>query len=1243
MDILSSTRLAFGGSSTFTPLPAGEFSKPIQVKPDKVFANQFHYLEDGDGGVLSIVNLTDLSAINNVNGEPTGVPSNDGMWIANNDYLKSSWYNIQYNRAVFDLENFYNIDYAYIWIGDTTRGPITVLGSADGADYNVLMPESDEIEREKWVKLDFTGSEFRGGVRFITLGTESMDAWIKAFVIYGRPQTEVLNQGLKYKRRVVERPVQYHMGTNGFWLEHPELMAPVSGTHRFYVVPQWFYGNKLVNSGSGKNLTPYQIEYRWTNADLGNIDQFLQGFKNYGSKVMIDVNASPAFLRAINTPNAQYSKAVDPGKSSIKLVDTTDPMNYKFIARSSWVWAARYGANKNIDTSQIVLEPMDDGSPQPMRVGLDLVEVLEIGNEFDRWWLGEQMYHNPQEMAAYLSAIYDGHKGAMGPGFGIKNADPSMKVSFISTASGDNIAYANQVMWWCDKYRGKGDYPFDLVNYHWYNSSEGSQDASINAYGLQPELGNLIEANLRWVEFRDTYCPNVEVWLTEVGYDEHYGGVYSPAYPTQFERSRYKAYWLTRVYMINQMTGVDVTNQYWFSNHGSQRVEDSDQYEPHPDKFLTSGLTDGIQDANDWNRKPLMSYWYVANFKHTLTDYKYSHVIMKYGVSQLEGATLIPTVDEHIWAMAYKNELADENTIVLWLDTAEFRTLTIQLKVNEASVQVTNIDEAEIRESLIGVTSTVNAVNGYITLTISECPIFVKTSNIGKPMLKPVENIAKQEVGDNGSVLLTWTDKNIVDTEVIISRSSTLNGTYTTIYSGPLLAECQYIDESAQASINYFYKIVPVYPGNAPVIITPAAPTLIANDTTNTLTATQTSYPSDIVYSTDGGTTYLPYTTTINVGNINRAAGYYRFKVKAGTNRNESSVVLSPAFNETTVEDPNFDILNAEELLMDSVYYAKNSQKFGTTTAAVSGDSVGTVLDKKGSYPLFFQGDTTPAVIGVPPILTENYITAENVPDLQYHSADFAVKHFPYECTWVMRSLPGQTYEAWSNSFQSNDYVGNVGDGVRVLRNNFTVPNAVTPPHFVKTIVHVQFDTNFCRLWIKTGTNGDGYQGQISHSETQGKIGHALFVDTNNANWDFFAQYQKLGRFTSDAVRLNYLNSLATKWQIDGTEVKKPFAYDVFQTFNNTTQTWTANFSTKNPSGGGINLAQTKYKWYLNKRDAGGFGDQTLVGTGATLPRSAYSALLAGYTGNVYIICYVMAVDSAGNGWKYTVGGYSEE
>jgi hypothetical protein len=77
---------------------------------------------------------------------------------------------------------------------------------------------------------------------------------------------------------------------------------------------------------------------------------------------------------------------------------------------------------------------------------------------------------------------------------------------------------------------------------------------------------------------------------------------------------------------------------------------------------------------------------------------------------------------------------------------------------------------------------------------------------------------------------------------------------------------------------------------------TPAAPTVVGDDAANTLTASHALGSSEILVSENGGT-FVAYTGQIKVGNVARAPGYWKFKTRAATLRNESPAVNSPEFN----------------------------------------------------------------------------------------------------------------------------------------------------------------------------------------------------------------------------------------------------------------------------------------------------------------------------------------------------------
>ncbi|RAJ24995.1 phage tail protein [Pedobacter cryoconitis] len=76
---------------------------------------------------------------------------------------------------------------------------------------------------------------------------------------------------------------------------------------------------------------------------------------------------------------------------------------------------------------------------------------------------------------------------------------------------------------------------------------------------------------------------------------------------------------------------------------------------------------------------------------------------------------------------------------------------------------------------------------------------------------------------------------------------------------------------------------------------TPAAPIFNGNDSANTLTLSHPLGNSELLISENGGS-FIPYTTQINVGNVNRPFGYWVGKTRSNADRNESPLASSPAF-----------------------------------------------------------------------------------------------------------------------------------------------------------------------------------------------------------------------------------------------------------------------------------------------------------------------------------------------------------
>ena len=108
---------------------------------------------------------------------------------------------------------------------------------------------------------------------------------------------------------------------------------------------------------------------------------------------------------------------------------------------------------------------------------LNYMSAIEICNENDGTWSGWLAYTQPQEMAAWCSACYDGHCGTLTDEngnslkIGVKNASPSTKViqpGMVNWSPG----YINEMYLWSKENRPDGKFPMDALNVHYYFSNK---------------------------------------------------------------------------------------------------------------------------------------------------------------------------------------------------------------------------------------------------------------------------------------------------------------------------------------------------------------------------------------------------------------------------------------------------------------------------------------------------------------------------------------------------------------------------------------------------------------------------------------------------------------------------------------------------------------------------------------------------------------------------------------------------
>jgi endoglucanase len=247
-----------------------------------------------------------------------------------------------------------------------------------------------------------------------------------------------------------------------------------------------------------------------------------------------------------------------------------EPRSYRDIAHAAFVTAARWGFNAGIDEK--LLGAGYDGRvrgipPNSIKRGLGLIRYIEFLNEPNSYWGGVYEYMSGYKLAAFLSAIYDGHKKTIdagygpGVGVGIRNADSTMQL-VISGFSRANTDALKAIADWSRIHRGlkadgSVDLPYDVINYHKYSTDAGMLgESSPNTTAMAPELSGVLNIASDFVEFSNE-TSGKEVWLTEWGFDYHPDSWY--AAPTIGNQSSFEVIgaWAVRNVLLHSLRGVD--------------------------------------------------------------------------------------------------------------------------------------------------------------------------------------------------------------------------------------------------------------------------------------------------------------------------------------------------------------------------------------------------------------------------------------------------------------------------------------------------------------------------------------------------------------------------------------------------------------------------------------------------------------------------------------------------------------
>lgn len=389
-------------------------------------------------------------------------------------------------------------------------------------------------------------------------------------------------------------------GVNAVMGDNPPDMAPFATWVRDYTTWEWF--------------EPANNQLTFTNVmGLYNFDNYYGLCDEVGVKVLQCVQRSPRWISS--NPDHQDYFGFAPSGDAPGL----SPEDYREAAEFYFQLAARYGS---------VAHPSESLLTADKKTGLGVVAAIEVMNEADgdaSW--GHHM--TMEQYAALLNAVYDGDQGRLGPGYGVKAADPNMLVSITGVSYG--VESLKKIT------EAAGRAPYDIVNIHhycWIFDERWSK-----WIGVAPEWGGLEKLIRDTAAWRDEAAPGRPIWLTELGWDT------LPTSATQAVTEQEAANFLIRCMILAKYFGADKV--FWFY------YKDTDDHAEG--QFSTSGIYRNQTVLNPEpppKLVPKLTYWYYATLKNLL------------GPTVYQGR--VDAGNETIYHFEFKHKDGGQTISVLW-------------------------------------------------------------------------------------------------------------------------------------------------------------------------------------------------------------------------------------------------------------------------------------------------------------------------------------------------------------------------------------------------------------------------------------------------------------------------------------------------------------------------------------------------------------------------------------------------
>lgn len=642
--------------------------------------------------VLSEKNLINISAKGNtaalideqeLAGDPYSGTGGEPTTTFTNGYVQANlYYPLQ---VVVDLFGTYALE-SFCYYDVNNSDTISVYSGKPG-EWKLLFRESTS-RYNSWAKHSIADT-----CRYLLINVHSPGTLISEIVVYGSPIGQLQEPQepvpVKHKYPLMED----FIGVNGF-IDDPLHLTSAVGFVREYHNWQWDEGNGATNyTGYPDNRYGWNPSWVRGSGWGWNFDDYYKSLKETGIGVSPDLQ--------LNVPWLVNGNSDSLNNKPVRAADPLMPQSYSAHADWMFQFTARYGSQQ-IANGLIKTDEMNAKTS-----ALNYVAWIEDWNEPDKWWKGRSAYFTPFELAAMMSADYDGDQKRMGITVGAKNADPTMKMAMPGLTE-MSVDYIKAIKFWAEHFRA-GSFPADAINFHHYSNDAGGQNGNATK-GISPEQDSLRFKAEVVVNYRNKWLPGKEVWISEFGYDTHQGSPFHAPPIGLMDSATVQGIWIARSYLELAAAGVDKAMLFMLR----------DDWGTSPGKFASSGLVTG-KNGDDIHTpfEKKKSWYYVYTLKRILSGYRFNQDISDNS--------------HNIRIYEFVNDAdSGKRVAVIWSPTSsDLKIQNYQFRINADSALVMEVNEADtnmIKRSA--------AVNSYLNIDVSEKPIFAKyvlsATNAGK-------------------------------------------------------------------------------------------------------------------------------------------------------------------------------------------------------------------------------------------------------------------------------------------------------------------------------------------------------------------------------------------------------------------------------------------------------------------------------------------------------------------------------